>query len=146
LKVFRLWKELEGAENVILTEPLGYFDFLKLLKHARLVLTDSGGIQEEAITLHIPCITLRYTTERPETIEAGGNVLVGLEVEKAKKMVGKILNDRDFEERMRSAPNPFGDGRAGERIAKMLRELERRGKLEVHATTINSHSQIRRRS
>ena len=134
LKEFHLWDKLEKAENVVLTKPLGYFDFLKLLKHARFVLTDSGGIQEEAITLHVPCITLRYTTERPETVEVGGNVLVGLEVEKAKKIVERILNDREFEEKMRSAPNPFGDGRAGERIAETLRELEKEGELKLHAS------------
>ncbi|NPA76681.1 MAG: UDP-N-acetylglucosamine 2-epimerase (non-hydrolyzing) [Candidatus Diapherotrites archaeon] len=132
LKAFGLWEELEGAENIILTKPMGYFDFLKLMKHARLILTDSGGIQEEAITLHVPCITLRYTTERPETVEVGGNVLVGLEVENAKKIVERMLSDKEFEEKMRSAPNPFGDGRAGERIAEVLRNLEKEGKLKVH--------------
>lgn len=134
LKAFGLWKKLEKADNVILTKPLGYFDFLKLLENARFVLTDSGGIQEEAITLHVPCITLRYTTERPETVEAGGNILVGLEVERAKSVVERILNDREFEGRMRNAPNPFGDGKAGERIAKILRELKERGELKLHAS------------
>lgn len=134
LKAFGLWKKLEKADNVILTKPLGYFDFLKLLENARFVLTDSGGIQEEAITLHVPCITLRYTTERPETVEAGGNILVGLEVERAKSVVERILNDREFEGRMRNAPNPFGDGKAGERIAKLLRELKERGELKLHAS------------
>lgn len=134
LKAFGLWKKLEKADNVILTKPLGYFDFLKLLENARFVLTDSGGIQEEAITLHVPCITLRYTTERPETVEAGGNILVGLEVERAKEVVERILNDREFEGRMRNAPNPFGDGKAGERIAKILRELKERGELKLHAS------------
>ncbi len=123
LKMFGLWNRLKKMQNVILTTPLGYIDFLKLLKHARFVLTDSGGIQEETITLHVPCITLRYTTERPETVEAGGNIIVGLDVNKARTVINKILLDRDFEARMRSTKNPFGDGYAGKRIAEILRKL-----------------------
>src|SRR5207245_5641225 len=65
--------------DVRLTEPLGYLDFIKLLAHARLVLTDSGGIQEETTVLGVPCLTLRNNTERPVTVEQGTNVLVGLD-------------------------------------------------------------------
>ena len=122
LKLHGLWDRLQSAENVVITKPLGYFDFLKLLKHARFVMTDSGGVQEEAVTLKVPCITLRNSTERPETLETGYNVLVGLDVDRAKKMVDKVLNGREFGTDLERAKNPLGDGRAGQRIAETLRE------------------------
>jgi len=102
------------AGGLRLIEPLDYLSFLLLESSARLVLTDSGGVQEEACILHVPCVTLRYNTERPETLEVGSNVLAGAEpgsiVEKVEFMLGR---ECDW-------PNPFGDGRAGVRIVKIL--------------------------
>lgn len=92
-------------------DPVGYFDFLTLLESSRLVLTDSGGVQEEACILNRPCVTLRENTERPETIEAGANCLGGIRHGAIKKAVMKMLS------RNKKWQNPFGDGRAGERIA-----------------------------
>ena len=77
LHEFGLLSKLEGDNRMLLTGPLGYLDFLKLTSESALILTDSGGLQEEACILHIPCLTLRGTTERPSTIEAGWNRLVG---------------------------------------------------------------------
>ena len=134
LKSLNLWKELEKSENVILSKPLGYLDFLKLLKNSKLVLTDSGGIQEESIILGIPCLTLRYNTERPETVKAGGNVLVGLEKERVLYYVNKLLNDDKFYQKMANAVNPFGDGKSGERIVNILIELYKRGELKVRSS------------
>jgi len=134
LKSLNLWKELEKSENVILSKPLGYLDFLKLLKNSKLVLTDSGGIQEESIILGIPCLTLRYNTERPETVKAGGNVLVGLEKERVLYYVNKLLNDDKFYQKMANAENPFGDGKSGERIVNILIELYKRGELKVRSS------------
>lgn len=127
LKSFGLWERLEAKEHVVLTKPLGYLDFLKLQKNAKFVLTDSGGVQEESIILNVPCLTLRYNTERPETIKAGGNVLVGLEKDRVLCYVDKLLNDEEFYGRMASAKNPFGDGKAGERIVEILLTLYERG-------------------
>jgi len=97
-----------------LIDPLDYLSFLLLESCARLVLTDSGGVQEETCILRVPCVTLRYNTERPETLEIGSNILAGAEpeviVEKAEFMLKK---KRDW-------PNPFGDGKAGIRITKIL--------------------------
>ena len=94
-------------------DPVGYFDFLMLECQARLIFTDSGGVQEEACILHTPCVTLRENTERPETIEVGANCLGGINynsiTSSAEAMLGK---DTRWE-------NPFGDGKAGERIASL---------------------------
>lgn len=108
-------------KNVIETEPLGYFDFLKLLRNSSLVLTDSGGIQEEAITLNIPCLTIRNSTERWETIINGGNFLVGIEPKLVSYYVKMIL-ESGLGERMKDAKNPYGDGKTSERIAHLLGE------------------------
>jgi UDP-N-acetylglucosamine 2-epimerase (non-hydrolysing) len=102
--------------KIVLTEPIDYLSFLTLESRAKLVFTDSGGVQEEACILKVPCVTLRDNTERPETIEVGANTLAGAEpkriLEKAKLMID---DDRGW-------PNPFGDGRAGERIVSILEE------------------------
>ncbi|WP_457741522.1 non-hydrolyzing UDP-N-acetylglucosamine 2-epimerase [Thermococcus sp.] len=134
LKEFGLWERLKSLKNLILIEPLGYLDFLKLEKNAFAVLTDSGGIQEEAVVLGVPCLTLRYNTERPETLKVGANVLVGLEKDRVLMYIEKLLNEKEFYKRMANAPNPFGDGRAGERIAKILVELYESGRLKVRSS------------
>jgi len=102
--------------NVRLLEPLGYFEFLLLEASARLVLTDSGGIQEECCILKTPCVTMRNNTERPETIDVGGNVLAGTDP-------GAILSGaKVMDLRPRTWENPFGDGKSGDRILRHLQE------------------------
>ena len=97
-------------------EPVGFFDFLLLEKHSRLVFTDSGGVQEECCVLRVPCITFRDDTERPETLRVGSNVLAGTHLADLEEQVrGMLGKDRDWE-------NPFGDGRAGERTIDLLLE------------------------
>ncbi len=104
--------------NVILCEPLGYLDFLSLMDNCALVLTDSGGIQEETTALGIPCITLRENTERPATVECGTNVLVSTDKTKILAAANSILDGKTI--RKASMP-PLWDGNAAERIAKVLR-------------------------
>ena len=101
-------------ENVIMTEPLGYLDFLALEQHARLIVTDSGGVQEEACILQVPCITIRENTERPETLSVGANKLVGLSVDEFRHALNY------FKSRVSPWENPFGDGRTSERILEVL--------------------------
>ncbi len=104
--------------NVVLTEPLGYFDFIKLEKHARLVMTDSGGVQEETTFLGVPCLTLRNNTERPVTITDGTNKLTGLNPE---KIISKI--DYYTQGGVVSRRRPIlWDGQTAERIVRILRE------------------------
>ena len=102
--------------NLKLTDPLGYLDFLKLLSHARLVLTDSGGIQEETTVLGVPCLTLRTNTERPATVEQGTNVLVGLE---PGRIIEAGLAAIAVGSRNCQVPDRW-DGRAAERIVDVL--------------------------
>lgn len=105
-------------KNVILTEPLGYLDFLKLMKNSKFVLTDSGGIQEETTFLKIPCLTLRENTERPITIENGTNKLCGNDFNKIKNEIHKIKNTQ----KMKSRVPKLWDGKSAERIAKICYE------------------------
>jgi UDP-N-acetylglucosamine 2-epimerase (non-hydrolysing) len=102
-------------EGVTLIEPVGYLRFLRLESRAKLILTDSGGIQEEACILGVPCVTLRDNTERPETLEVGSNVLAGTRPEEIVKMTRLMLG------KSKSWKNPFGDGKAGRTIVKIFR-------------------------
>ena len=112
LEAAGLFDRLERAAHVELTPPLGYLDFLKLARHARAVLTDSGGVQKEAYLLGVPCITLRDTTEWVETVEAGWNVLVDLDRDAALA----ALERKPPAER----PELYGGGRAAERVCDIL--------------------------
>ncbi len=105
---------LHDAKNIHLTEPLGYNDFMNLVFNSRLIITDSGGVQEETTFLQIPCITLRPNTERPVTVSQGTNQLCGPEA--LCKMVDSILEGRF---KKGSIPE-FWDGRTAERIADLI--------------------------
>lgn len=109
-------KILSGIENVHLIEPLDYLPFVYLMMRCKLILTDSGGIQEEAPALGKPVLVTRDTTERPEAIEAGTVRLVGSSEAEIIKAVNALLTDQQAYESMSSADNPYGDGLASERI------------------------------
>jgi len=111
---------LKGHERVILTDPLDYLPFVSLMEKAALILTDSGGIQEEAPALGKPTLVLRETTERPEAIQAGTALLVGTDRKRVFQETIRLLTDRSAYERMALASNPFGDGKASLRIAEHL--------------------------
>ena len=103
-----------NPKHIILVEPEDFLNFLQLESNARLVLTDSGGVQEETCILRVPCVTLRDNTERPETIEVGANMLAGASPDKILKCSRTMLDrKKDWE-------NPFGDGQAGQRIVDIL--------------------------
>jgi len=107
---------------VRVVEPVGYMEFLMLIAHAKVILTDSGGIQEESNILHVPCLTLRDNTERPETVDAGSNVIVGVNPENVVSVLKEILEDVELEKMMRCAPVVFGDGESGKRIFEIVFE------------------------
>ena len=112
----------EKAENVFLIEPLDYLPFVYMMQHSTLILTDSGGVQEEAPGLGKPVLVMRDTTERPEAVEAGTVLLVGTNREKIEQGVSMLLDDVETYRRMSEAVNPYGDGLACERIVKKLGE------------------------
>jgi UDP-N-acetylglucosamine 2-epimerase (non-hydrolysing) len=106
----------EGSLNMV--EPLDYLDFLKQLTHARAVLTDSGGIQEEASILEIPCLTVRPNTERPETLQAGVNRLI--EPEDVERELASLLRDPAARNRMTGHPHLYGDGNAADKVVSKI--------------------------
>lgn len=108
-------------KNMFFIEPLDYLPFVSLMSHSILVLTDSGGIQEEAPGLGKPVLVMRDTTERPEALEAGTVKLVGTYYDKIVREVSKLLDDPIYYEQMSKAQNPYGDGKACERIVTSLK-------------------------
>jgi UDP-N-acetylglucosamine 2-epimerase (non-hydrolysing) len=108
------------AHGITFIEPLDYLSFLQLESRAKLVLTDSGGVQEETCILQVPCVTLRDNTERPETLEVGSNILAGTNPEKILERVRIMLS------RENNWQNPFGDGKVGERIVGIIKEQLKR--------------------
>lgn len=115
--VYRL---LSGVPNITLTPPQDYLPMVHLIKRSVLVLTDSGGIQEEATSLGIPTLVMREVTERPEGVEAGVLKLVGSDTQRIVREARSLLDDEAAYQRMACASNPFGDGHAAERIVAAL--------------------------
>lgn len=112
--------ELRGTANITLLEPLDYLPLVQLMKASTIVLTDSGGLQEEAPGLGKPVLVLREVTERPEGVEAGTVKLVGTDRDRIVRETARLLEDADEYERMSRAVNPYGDGHASERIVERL--------------------------
>ena len=115
--------ELGELDNVLLTEPLGYATFARLLARAHIVITDSGGIQEEAPSLGKPVLVVRETTERTEGVEAGTLRLVGTDPDLIFDEASRLLNDPIAYAEMAEAPNPYGDGLAADRIVRALEHV-----------------------
>ena len=113
-------KELTGIGNINLIEPLDYEPFVHLMKQAYIILTDSGGVQEEAPSLGKPVLVMREKTERPEAVAFGTVKLVGTDEELIYNEASQLLRDRAAYDKMSQATNPYGDGRAAERIAKAI--------------------------
>ncbi len=133
LKRINLYKKIK--EKIIILEPLGYMDFLYLLKKCKAVITDSGGVQEEALILKKPCITIRENTERIESILMGCNILTGYSKKRILNAIYKALELKiDYNK------NPLGDGKAGERIVKILTERE----FNIRNINFLKHNFIRR--
>ena len=118
---FGFTDRIERARNLRLVEPLGYLDFLRLYSGARLVLTDSGGLQEETTALSIPCLTLRENTERPITVEMGTNIIVGTDTDRITRAAFAALDEPRQQRTPRRMP-PLWDGHTAERILEALIE------------------------
>jgi UDP-N-acetylglucosamine 2-epimerase len=113
---------LQGLSNVLLIEPCDYPVFCQLMSQARLILSDSGGVQEEAPALGKPVLVLREETERPEAVNLGCNLLVGTDTQRIVDVAQTLLHDRDAYDRMAKAGSPYGDGQASQRILNVLRQ------------------------
>jgi len=112
LQQYDLWRTANNIDKLKIIDAVGYLDFLLLIKNTKIVMTDSGGIQEESCIMKVPCITLRDNTERPETVEVGSNIIVGSDGNATISAIEHFLNIEEI-----NWENPFGDGKAGERIA-----------------------------
>ncbi|MEE0934405.1 MAG: UDP-N-acetylglucosamine 2-epimerase (non-hydrolyzing) [Methanobrevibacter sp.] len=133
LENFGLFDELNNLSHVHIVKPIGYLDFLLLTSKSTLILTDSGGLQEEAITLDVPALTLRYNTERPETVTAGGNILVGSNMDAIIENARKILDDEEFADKMKNALNPYGQGNAAQKTVDAIEKYYDEGILNISA-------------
>jgi UDP-N-acetylglucosamine 2-epimerase (non-hydrolysing) len=111
---------LAGLDNVALIDPLDYPHFARLINIAEIMLTDSGGVQEEAPALGKPVLVMRETTERPEGVEAGTAKLVGTDPARIVTEISTLLSDKNAYEAMARAHNPFGDGHSSARIVELL--------------------------
>ena len=118
LKMIKIFN-LKIPQNIKIIEPIGFLDFLKLEANALLVLTDSGGVQEETCILKVPCVTLRDNTERPETLKVRSNILADSNPQKIIKSVKTMLNLK------RKWKNPFGDGKSGRKILNIIQKYEK---------------------
>ena len=116
IKKHQFLSKFKALENLIMIDPLGYLDFNKLVKYSKLVLTDSGGIQEETTLMKVPCLTMRENTERPSTLKQGTNILVGRNRIKIMQEVNKILNNYS----KKSEIPKYWDGKASQRIVNYL--------------------------
>jgi UDP-N-acetylglucosamine 2-epimerase len=115
-----LRKTLDNLPRIHLIEPPDYVPFVKLMQRSTLILTDSGGVQEEAPTLGVPILVLRETTERPEGVDAGTALLIGTDTDRIVTEASSLLSDSAHHAQMARASNPYGDGRAAEQIVDIL--------------------------
>jgi UDP-N-acetylglucosamine 2-epimerase (non-hydrolysing) len=118
-----LLPSLNGLENVLVTEPLPYGEFTRMLGLARIVLTDSGGVQEEAPSMGKPVLVMRENTERPEAVHAGTVMLIGTNEDRIVKEVERLIHDSGHYAAMANAVNPYGDGDASRRVVAAIAEL-----------------------
>jgi UDP-N-acetylglucosamine 2-epimerase (non-hydrolysing) len=115
-----VYELLADTANIYLIPPIDYLPFVYMMQHSYLILTDSGGVQEEAPSLGKPVLVMRDTTERPEAVEAGTVKLVGANADKIVENVNVLLSDNSIYNQMSQAHNPYGDGKTCERIVKIL--------------------------
>jgi UDP-N-acetylglucosamine 2-epimerase (non-hydrolysing) len=117
-----VYPELESHERVLLTDPAAYLDFVALMRNAEFIISDSGGVQEEAPALGKPVLVLRKTTERPEAVTSGVAKLIGTSEDDVFSYANELIVNPKVYQRMSKASNPFGDGTASEAIADALNQ------------------------
>ena len=117
-------KILSGVKNIILIDPLAYQDFIWFMNRSKIIITDSGGVQEEAPSLGKPVLVMRDTTERPEAVDAGTVLLVGTDENLIVSKALNLLNNNDNFEKMSKLHNPYGDGLASKRIVEFIKKIK----------------------
>ena len=115
-------KKLINHNNIIICEPFNYQDLIISISKSKIILSDSGGIQEESPSLGKPVLILRETTERIEGIESGNSILVGTSKDKIIKKASMLLNDNDYYRKLSNLNNPYGDGKTSEKILKIIKK------------------------
>lgn len=120
-----VYEFLSDHDNIVLIEPLPYEAFVWLMDKSKLIITDSGGVQEEAPSLGKPVLVMRDTTERPEAVEAGTVILVGTDTEKIVRETEELLTNRERYEKMSTLHNPYGDGDASVKIREFIKKLDK---------------------
>ena len=138
LEEFNIIEKINQKSHIRLLEPLSYFDMIYLMQKAYFFITDSGGLQEEAVILNKPCITLRENTERPETIETGSNILVGNDPEKISHYINRLLDNGDFYKSKLPKFNPFGDGKTSKRIIQIIKDSFHKDCLKIPSITFEN--------
>jgi len=129
LRKARLYHRILKQKHMRLIKPLGYLETIKLIKNAKLVLTDSGGMQKEAFWLKTPCITLRETTEWSETVRLGANRLTGTDPQKIIENTAEILSEEmEINEKLKNSPNPFWNGNASQKILETIKSFQNKTK------------------
>ena len=118
-----VYKILSNIDNIKLINPLAYPAFVWLMNQSYLIITDSGGVQEEAPSLGKPVLVMRDTTERPEAVDAGTVILIGTDKEKIMTECQKLLNSQEIYHKMSELHNPYGDGKACEKIVEVLKNV-----------------------
>jgi UDP-N-acetylglucosamine 2-epimerase (non-hydrolysing) len=118
-----VYELLADIANIYLMQPMDYLPFIYMMQHSYLILTDSGGVQEEAPSLGKPVLVMRNTTERPDAVEAGTVRLIGTDNAAIVREVNRLLTDALAYSEMARAWNPYGDGKAGERIERSMNEI-----------------------
>jgi UDP-N-acetylglucosamine 2-epimerase (non-hydrolysing) len=126
------YERLGDLSNITLVDPVDYETMVQLLSRADLVLTDSGGLQEEAPSLHKPVLILRDVTERQEVVALGAALLVGTDEDRIVREVTRLLLDRESYQRMAAVPNPYGDGQASRRIVQAILDSSGQARLAAH--------------
>ena len=115
---------MSSVKNIILIDPLAYQDFIWFMNRSKIIITDSGGVQEEAPSLGKPVLVMRDTTERPEAVEVGTVLLVGTIEKNIVNEALNLLNNKDAFEKMSKLHNPYGDGLASKRIVEFIKKIK----------------------
>jgi UDP-N-acetylglucosamine 2-epimerase (non-hydrolysing) len=121
-----VYEILSGVPNILLVEPLDYPSFIWMMKKSYFIITDSGGVQEEAPTFKKPVLVIRKNTERPESLELGISKLIGTDSDEIEKSISNLVESKDLYESMIPVKNPYGDGRASTKIVEILSNIEKK--------------------